>query len=278
MSIISDDLRARQTQLIDAWLTDMRVRGRADSTIDTYAEITRRAHAELLYGLAGSTNDELKAWIWRPGRAPATRKLYRAALVSFCRWSVAQGYVDFDAASGLPTVSVPEGPVRLAPQDVLADILARAAQPYRLWVLLAAGMGLRCVEVSRLDREHVTAEQTWVQGKGAKNAYMPTHPAVWAAVAGLPDGPVARKRDGSRASRIDVRVRANAHIARLGHKGVTMHQFRRWYGDSIFRAAARDPMIAKAALRHSDVKVTQRYLRTDNLEVTAAQLAIPLPI
>ena len=278
MSIISDDLRARQTQLIDAWLTDMRVRGRADSTIDTYAEITRRAHAELLYGLAGSTNDELKAWIWRPGRAPATRKLYRAALVSFCRWSVAQGYVDFDAASGLPTVSVPEGPVRLAPQDVLADILARAAQPYRLWVLLAAGMGLRCVEVSRLDREHVTAEQTWVQGKGAKNAYIPTHPAVWAEVQSLADGPVARKRDGSRANRVDVRVRANAYIARLGHKGVTMHQFRRWYGDSIFRAAARDPMIAKAALRHSDVKVTQRYLRTDNLEVTAAQLAIPLPI
>lgn len=278
MSIISDELRARQSAVIDAWLTDLRVRGRADSTITTYAEITRRAHAELLYGLAGSTEDELKAWIWTPGRAPATRKLYRAAVSSFCHWAARQGYTDFDASTDLPTVAVPDGPVRLAPQEVLADILARAAQPYHLWVLLAAGMGLRCVEISRLDREHIEQDRTWVQGKGAKNAYIPTHPAVWVQVENLPAGPVALKRDGSRASRIDVRVRANAYIARLGHPGVTMHQFRRWYGDSIFRAAARDPMIAKAALRHSDVKVTQRYLRTDNLEVTAAQLAIPLPI
>lgn len=278
MSIISDELRLRQTRLIDAWLTDLRVRGRADSTVDTYSEIARRAHTDLLYGLAGSTNDELKAWIWRPGRAPATRKLYRAAIVSFCRWSVAQGYVDYDAASDLPTISVPEGPVRLAPQEILADILARAADPTRLWVLLAAGMGFRCVEVSRLDREHVAQERTWVQGKGAKNVYVPTHPAVWAAVQQLPDGPVARKRDGSRASRIDVRVRANAHIGRLGHKGVTMHQFRRWYGTNVFNAAGRDPMVARNALRHSDVKVTQRYLATDDLAVTAAQLAIPLPI
>lgn len=277
MSIINDEIRLRQTRLIDAWITHLRVHDKAEGTIETYEPHVRRAHRELLYGIAGATTEELQAWIWKPGRAASTRNTYRAAIRSFLAWATSSGYIDFDASALLPTVRVPAGQPRPAGQDVLTDILARANDPFRLWILLAAGMGLRCVEIARLDREHIGEDRTWVQGKGGKNGYIPTHPVVWLSAQTLASGPVARRQDGGRSSRQDVYQRANAHIVRLGHKGVTMHQMRHWHGTAVYRAAGRDLLVAKDALRHSSVTMTQRYVETDDLELVAAQRAIPLP-
>lgn len=278
MSIISDDTRARQDRLIGAWITDLRVRDRAEATIDMYEQVVRRAHRELSYGIAGSTTEELQGWIWAPDRAPATRKLYRAAVISFFSWAVGKQYLDFDPARLLPTVRVRAGQPRPAGQEDLADILRRCRDPFRVWILLAAAMGLRCVEISRLDREDVTEASTWVQGKGGHNQFLPTHPVVWLAVADLPAGPIARRADGARASRREVYSRANNHIRRLGHSGVTMHMLRHWHGTEVYRAAGRDILVAKAALRHGDVAMTQRYVQTDDPDLIAAQRAIPLPV
>lgn len=278
MSIITADLRARQDRLIDAWITDLRVRDKAAATIETYEPVVRRAHAELPYGLAGSTTEELQEWIWRPGRAASTRNTYRAAIRSFLAWATAGEYLDFDPGRLLPPVKVPTGQPRPAPHDELADILAKARDPFRPWILLAVAMGLRCVEISRLDRQHVAEERTWIQGKGGKNCYVPTHPVAWLAVHDLPTGPIARRADGSRATRQDVYRRANEHIGRLGHPSVTMHQMRHWYGTAVYRAAGRDILVAKAGLRHGDVTMTQRYVQTEDVTLIAAQLALPLPI
>lgn len=278
MSIIDDETRARQSKLIDAWLTDLRVRDRAESTIDLYSQTLRRAHRELSYGIAGSNTEELQAWIWTPGRAPATRKLYRAAVVSFFEWAVNNQHLDFDPARLLPSVRVTVGQPRPAPQEALADILAKAREPFRIWFLLAAAMGLRCVEISRLDREDITEERTWIQGKGGHNQYLPTHPVVWLAVRDLPPGPIARDGDGGRAARKSVYMRANMHIRRLGHPGITMHQLRHYHGTQIYRASGNDLMVAKAALRHGAVAMTQRYVATEDSALIAAQRAIPLPI
>jgi integrase/recombinase XerC len=278
VSIISDELRQRQTRLIDTWLIDLRVRSKAATTIETYAWAARCAHRQLPYGIAGSTTDELKTWLWCADLAPSSRRTYRAALLSFCTWAFDGGYIDHNAAALLPTVTVPAGQARPTPQDVLTDILSRAREPYRLWILIAASMGLRCIEIARLDREHVTQEQTWVQGKGGKNAYVPTHPAVWTEVETKPAGPIARRVDGGRADRRDVYGRANKHIRGLGHAGVTMHRMRHWHGTNVYRAANRDLLVAKAALRHASVAMTQRYVEGDDPAHLAALHALPLPI
>lgn len=278
MSIISDEARAHQSHLIETWLTDLRVRDRAESTVTLYAQTLQRAHRELLYGLPGSNTDELQAWIWAPGRAPATRKLYRAAVVSFFTWAVDNQHLDFDPARLLPSVRVQQSKPRPADQDALADILAKCRAPFRTWILLAAAMGLRCVEISRLDREDITEERTWIQGKGGHNQYLPTHPVVWLAVQDLPPGPIARDAGGGRAERKSVYMRANMHIRRLGHTGVTMHQLRHWHGTQVYRASGHDILVAKAALRHGSVTHTQRYVETEDPALIAAQRAIPLPI
>lgn len=278
MSTITADVRDRQSRLIDAWLTDLRVRGRAESTIEFYADVVRRAHRELPYGIAGSTTEELQGWIWAPDRAPATRKVYRSAIVSFAAWAAGADQVDFDAARLLPSVRVQAGQPNVTPPEVLADIFARTHDPFRVWIILAAAMGLRCVEISRLDREDVTEERTWIQGKGGHNQYLPTHPVVWLAVRDLPPGPVAVDANGDRATRKDVYTRANRHIRRLGHRGVTMHQLRRYHGTQVYRVSGRDLTVAMQALRHTSLAHTQRYIVTDPVELVAAQRAIPLPI
>lgn len=281
MSIITSDVRQVITGLITEWARDLEVEGRAESTIGIYVEIVTRAHTELSAGLL-SNLDELVAWIWQPGRKPATKALYRAALRSFYGWAnhPRRPRIDYDPSRWLPSVKVPTGRGRPAEHEQLADILARAIQPMRTWMLLAAAMGLRCVEIARLDREDITQERTWVQGKGhtEKDATVVTHPAVWEAVRDLPPGPIARNIVGERATRKQVYMRANMHIRTLGYLGVTMHRLRSWHGTYVYRASGRDILIAKAALRHANVNTTQVYIQDDDPGLTRAVLELPLPI
>lgn len=280
MPIIHPTLRQLQTTLIDDWIQDLRERDRQDSTIETYEGIIRRAHRELPEGVPTATADEIRAWIWTPGRSASSRKVYRAAFGSFFTWaaSPADPRLDFDPMPLIPKVSVKPGRPRPITGDILGDILARAHDPYLLWYLLAAGGGLRCVEISRLDREHITAEQIWVTGKGSKEAFIPTHPAIWLAVQKLPHGPVARGRSGGRATRRAVSNRGGRVLAQLGHPDVTMHRLRHYFGTAIRRAAHGDLRIAQEGLRHANPAQTAGYTGYLAEELVTAVHGVPLPI
>lgn len=267
------------TPLIEAWIKDLIDRDKADTTIETYADVVCRAHAELPEGVVFATAEEIRAWIWVPGRKPASRKLYRAALGSFFAWAChpADPRLDFNPMPLIPSIRAPRGRPRPITVDVLADVLQRARMPYQLWYRLAAGAGLRCVEISRLDREDITQESIWVMGKGSIEAQVPTHPAIWAAAQQLPAGPVARMRTGARADRHSISNRGARVLDQLGHPGVTMHRLRHYFGSQVRRAAGGDLRIAQEGLRQADPKTTAIY--TDYLEadlVTAVH-AVPLP-
>lgn len=270
----------RSHEMIAAFVRHLADLGRADATISTYTDMLCRLDRELPEGLAYACADELRAYIYRPGRRPATVALYRAAVVAFYRWATDESdpWVDYDPARHLPRARVRAGTPRPITHDQLADILARAHDPFRLWYLLAAGCGLRCCEISRLDRADITADVVYVLGKGGKERTVPTHPAVWAVVRDLPAGPVARRHyDTGRASRHDVQGRANRHLQVLGHPGVTMHRLRHWYGTHVYQAAGRDLRVAQELLGHASPNTTQVYVATAAGAASAAVLALPLP-
>lgn len=277
----SDRERERRTELIEAWIQDLRDHDKADSTVDTYSDTVCRAHAELPYGIPLATAEELRAWIRGPGRTPATRKAYRSALVSFFDWAThpAHPRLDFNPMPLVPTITVKRGKPRPIAPDVLAEILHRAPAPHKFWYLLAAGAGLRCVEISRLDRKHITQETIWVQGKGGNEAFVPTHPRIWAAAQGMPPGPVAvMPTIGCRAHRRNVTQRGNDMLESLGFEEVTMHRLRHFFGSQVRRAAGGDLRIAQEGLRHADPRQTAVY--TDYLDenLIAAVHAVPLPL
>jgi integrase/recombinase XerC len=280
MTIISAQARAHQRTLLDEYELDMRALDKADATVDSYLSVLRRANEQLPAGVFYSTTAEIRAWIWVPGRSAGTKKAYRSAFRSVFAWATdpSRPTVDYDPTVGLPKVASKPGHARPAPQDALGDILARAREPFRTWMLIAAAQGLRCVEISRLDREHIDQEQTWVQGKGGCNGYVITHPVVWLAVQDLPAGPVARNPTGGRATRGQVYRRANAHIRTLGYTGLTMHQLRHWHGHAIKRAAGGDITVAQQALRHASIATTRIYVGDDPAALTAAVHALPLPV
>lgn len=271
---------ARRTELIEAWIQDLIERDKADSTLGTYADVVCRAHAELPHGVPFATSDELRAWIWVPGRKPASRKLYRSAFSSFFSWAChpADPRLDFNPMPLIPSVKAPRGRPRPITVDALADILDRARMPYQLWYRLAAGAGLRCVEISRLDREDITQEQIWVLGKGGIEGFVPTHPAIWATAQRLPAGPVARMRTGERADRHSISNRGGRVLAQLGYPAVTMHRLRHYFGSQLRRAAGGDLRIAQEGLRHAGPTQTAVYTDWLNSDLIAAVRAVPLAV
>lgn len=267
---------------IERYLTDLRYRQAAESTIDTYTNVLNRAHHELFEGLPYAHADEIREWIWAGNRKPASLALYRTIFAGFFAYACDEEHndppLDYNPMRHVPAIHVPRRASRTVPTDQVHDILARAADPVRLWCLLAAGAGLRCVEISHLDRGHVDQAQVWIQGKGGKERTVPTHPAVWAAVRGLPAGPVARQRDGvSRATRQQVRMRANRHLSTtLGYPGTTMHRLRHWFATAATEAPGGELSVTQELLGHASPATTRIYVDVNSRRKAAAVAALPL--
>lgn len=262
---------------IDAYLDHLTEIERAAATIETYADILRYLDRKLPWGLDRACHDELIETIHRrPRLSPASRKLHRAAVRGYFTWACDPDAprLNFDPSSHLPSVKLPRRAPRPCDTEQLADILHRAREPFRLWFLLAAYAGLRCVEISRLDREHVTRDTMWVTGKGSHEREIPTHSDVWAAIGRLPPGPVARTPDGKRrADRHEVSDRAN-HCLRhtLGHR-ITMHRLRHWYGSELYQHAGE--FVAQQLLGHASPATTAIYALVPDARKRAAVAALP---
>ncbi|MCT2278105.1 tyrosine-type recombinase/integrase [Micromonospora chalcea] len=267
--------------LIAGYLRHLAALGRADTTRDTYADELCRLDRRLPEGLVYACADELRDAIHNGERGAAHIAKITAAVTGFYAWATrpSDPYLDFNPATDLPRAAVKPRRPRPITNDELADILRRAREPMRTWYLLAAGNGLRCVEISRLDRADVTEQATWIRGKGGKERIVPTHPAVWTAVKDLPSGPVARNRDGSHANRVQVQERANYHLQRtLGHRAVSMHRLRHWHGTYVHQAAGGDIRVTQELLGHASPNTTSVYVATIGGAKAAAVHALPLPV
>ncbi|MDG4762363.1 tyrosine-type recombinase/integrase [Micromonospora sp. WMMD710] len=269
-------------EMLDAFVRHLRDLSRATTTIETYSDLLCRLDRTLPEGLAYACTDELREQIYAGDRKPATTALYRAAAVAFYSWATRDSdpWLDYNPAQHLPAANVRARAPRPVTHQQLGDILLRAREPYRTWYLMASGQGMRCIEISRVDREDITETDTWIYGKGGRERIVPTHPAVWASVVDLPRGPIARTPDGSaRADRRQVRERANFYLqSRLRHRGVTMHRLRHWYGTYVHQAAGGDIRVVQELLGHASPTTTQVYVAVAGGAKRAAVTALPLPI
>lgn len=253
---------------IDAYVAHLSTLGHPDTTTQTYRAALNRAARELPAGLC-AVPDELLAWL-ATLRSASARQTYRAALRGFYDWAINRGGLQgANPAAGLPTVRRKRGLPRPCTLDELATILDRARQPVRLWAMLAAYAGTRCCEIARLRREDVTETMTWLHGKGDKQRQVPTHPAVWAAVAGLPPGLLAGGRNAHCVSH-----RGAAEFDRIGLPEVTLHRLRHLAG-TLWQAATGDVRVTQELLGHASVATTMVYTAVSNTQMRAAVLAVP---
>lgn len=270
--------------LIDGYLEHLQHANRSAVTVRRRREVLTQLHRELPLGLGYTSRTELEQWLYaarEPDWSQNTRATYCSAIRSaYAFWAdPADPWLDGNPAEGMTQVPFLKGVARPVEDDELWTILDSARQPFRLWALIAAYQGLRCIELSGLDREHVT-ETTLrvVRGKGGRPRVHDTDPLVWQAIRDLPNGPVCRDVWGrERASNAYITQRASHHFqVELGLKGVTMHRFRHWLGVHV-QEAYRDVRVTQEVLGHEALSSTQIYTRATLNQQRAARATLPRP-
>jgi integrase/recombinase XerC len=217
---------------------------------------------------------QLAGWLGRPGWSSQTRSTYYGHIVAYYRWAVAAGVLRTDPSARLTKPRTPANARRKAPPGAAVDVLRRLGEPWRTAAMLAAYAGLRCCEIVRLRREDVDVERIRIHGKGGRVDDLPTHPALWAHLAGRPPGVLVLSPRGRGYDARGLSSRFGAHCRRRLGVHVTLHRLRHHYADSLRRAGV-DLAVVQQLLRHSSLATTQRYLDVSAEERAAAIRSLP---
>lgn len=257
------------SDLIDGYLAHLRQASSSNRTMTDRRRILTVADNQLPYGLDAACEDELVAWLWRDGLKLSTRETYYGALNGFFTWAYRRGVLDINPCE---EISRPKPGYRLpkpVPNELLRRILTEAAEPYRLWMTLAAYAGARCLEIARLRRDDITAERLTLHGKGDKERVVGTHPVVWEAVEHLPPGPVTEHDERY------VSIRAAVYFRRsMNMPGVSLHKGRHWFGTEATRHY-KNLRVVQQAMGHADPRTTAGYALVVAEDVTAAVAMLP---
>lgn len=242
------------TDLIDGYLAHLRSKSQSDRTIGARKETLHRLHHQLPYGLDEACTDELMAWLWRDGLKLSTRETYYTTINGFYGWAFTSGVFDFNPAEPIPRPVPPRRLPRPCTDEALQRIMRLSWEPFLGWSKLAAYGGLRCIEISRLDRAHIREDNILIVcGKGGKPRYVPTHPVVWEHFKDFPPGLIA----GHDEHYISV-CTAHHFRYRLGIDDVSLHRLRHWFGTKVQRLY-KDLRVTQELLGHAHPNSTAGY-------------------
>lgn len=213
------------------------------------------------------TTTHLVAFLGVEHWAPETRKSARAAVRGFYRWAHGTGVLPDDPAEALPSVRVPPGVPRPAPETVVAAALEAAEPRVRLMVALAAYGGLRAGEIARVHTDDVVEHRLYVTGKGGRARTVPLAAQLEVALPRA-GGWVFPNGHGSHLS--------PGHVSRLVSAalpaGWTAHTLRHRLATRAY-AGTRDLLAVSALLGHSRPETTRRYVRLPDDALAAAVAA-----
>lgn len=258
--------------LIELYLTRLAERGHTEATLTCYRRFLDLADRRLPFGLDQSNEDELRAYLFRrEGKqlSPGSRRTYHTVLNGFYDWCETERLLKFNPMANITAPKPVRRLPRVADDHHVRWVLTQAAQPFRLWGTLAAYGNLRCVEISRLRRERVTAGEIVIEcGKGDKPRVVPTHPLVWAAVKDLPSGRITDCTPSQ------VSIRFWKHCVSSGVRGLSMHRLRGWYATTAY-AATRDVIAIARNMGHERTDTTAGYIKTTGDQARAIIAALP---
>lgn len=256
------------TDLTEMYLTELRQRSYTPKTVRDYGKWLRVADRALPYGLHVANEVELRAFIWREDLAIASSAAYHKGLKGFFGWAFEAGELDHNPMANIRRPKVPRGRPRIARSDEVSYVVTQAPQPYRLWGVLAAYGGMRCLEISRAEREHFTPEiTTIVWGKGNKPRIVATHRAVWEAVEDLPPGPIT-ELDEEAVSNYFIQYRNRAGLR------LSLHRMRGWFCTQGYRAT-KDIRACQENMGHEDPATTAGYIDIPDDQRKAAIDGLP---
>jgi integrase/recombinase XerC len=236
------------------WTISLRAAGRSEATIVLYRHYLNHLADRLPQPWTVTTRDlehALGTVTWGPG----ARKSLRTAMGGFYRWGARSGYIDHDPAAGLPTVRVPRGRPRPAPEGVIVDALARADDREGLMVELGALAGLRAGEIARVHTLDLAGDLLLVHGKGGKERVVPLAQGSLIAAIEAADGWLFPNGRGSHLTPNHV----SKLLSRLLPAPWTAHTLRHRFGTRAY-AGTRDLLAVSKLLGHASTDTTLIYV------------------
>jgi integrase/recombinase XerC len=223
------------------------------------------------------TADALVAWFGgQTGWKTETRRSYRASIRGFWRWAYRTKRVREHLADELPKVRERRGAPRPAPDHVWQAALAAADPRTTLMLRLAAEVGLRRGEVSRIHTRDLLdgggGAQLLIHGKGGKERVVPLSKslaeAIRAGAAGHTDGWLFPNRTGGHLTAYHV----GSLVVRVLPGAWTMHTLRHRAASRAYRGT-RNLRAVQVLLGHESIATTERYTAVDDDEIRAAMEA-----
>jgi integrase len=246
-------------EIIDAWLSDLAMRGMSPQTIRTRWYQLNEFSNFVLTPVSQVKSLDAMRWIG-VDLAPTTRNGRRAALRSFFQWAVRNRVVDEDPSEDLPKVKTYKVRGRICPEEVVMKIPSIVDFKSRLMCELAAYVGLRRTEIAMVSTYDVTEDSLGhcllVHGKGGKEALIPLPESVAKEILSCPPGYVFPGARGGHC--------CSDHVATCIRRelGVNPHSLRHRFGTRVYEESGNNILVAKEMLRHSSVATTQVYVYT----------------
>lgn len=246
------------TESVIEYTIALRAAGRSEQTIVQYRHyLDQVARTHRGAGPWAVTGRDLERIMANPGWGISARKSLRTAVTGFYRWAHGHGYTDVDPAATLPTVRVPRGVPRPAPDHVIDQVLVDADPRERLMIRLAAFAGLRAGEISRVHTEDLAGDLLLVHGKGDKERMVPIDDEELIDAINAVDGWLfPAPFNGSH-------ITPN-HVSKLMSRALpghwTAHTLRHRFGTAAF-AGTRDLLAVSELLGHASTVTTQTYVQ-----------------
>jgi integrase/recombinase XerD len=293
-SIASLPTSAAEAKLIALWLD-----GKASSSVQAYQRYTKRFLLFLGKPLKKVTYEDLVEYATQfQGRAESTRRMYLAAAKSLISFAHKIGYIPFNVGMALKLNEMPDAINERYLDEADIKLLVRMAQkkleqvktPKRqytalrnlLIIKLLYQAGLRANELCQLTWGDLTQRgdsgQVYIRkAKGSKNRTVVIKSKLWAELMEFKGSATAtdavfKSQKGGHLDRQNLHpiIKEIAQAAGLSDK-VSAHWLRHAHGSHAIERGT-NPVLVKETLGHSNLTVTDRYLKARPNDSSALKL------
>ncbi len=210
-----------------------------------------------------------------------TRYYEIAHIHSFYKWAMAEGLTDRDPTATIVRPKMRRTLPRPIGADELADAIRGARPQMRAMLLLAAFEGLRCQEISGLERDDVIEAKGLLRvrhGKGEHERVLPLHGDVLVALRALPmpkTGPLFTRAMGGRHTPETVSATVRTYLRQDCGIDATAHQLRHYFATEVY-ASSKDIRVTQELLGHSSPSTTANYVAFSHVDAAAAVASLSL--
>jgi integrase/recombinase XerC len=250
--------------MLRTYVTHLEWRGVLPSSIEARMRVLSRFESWLDgQPIETATVDQLRTWLEsHRDLAARTRYCYVSHVACFWRWLVLEGHAETDITLRVARPKLRRGlPRPVSTEDVATALSAAQDGPMRAMLALAAFAGLRCAEISGMERTDVLERKrptpllVITHAKGGRERIVPMHHVVRQALLAMPMPARGRLFEWS-PEQVSGRMRRHLHGCGIE---ASAHQLRHWFATEAYELSGGDLRMLQELLGHASPTTTAIY-------------------